>query len=226
MNAREYQGASSAASVDLLELVGKLKVKTPLTLVGFSLGGNISVIFAERHPELVKGLVLVSPGGFPTPMTASEKFFMNLVRLPGAGEYITRLMGEKISDPDSQVSDLFDPALLPGYVERLRGLERYKGTLRAWLSTIRHFPIQELEASFRAVGDSRIPVLLVWGKEDRVLPFATTEKVRAAIPQLELLAVERAGHASHYEKPAVVNAAFLSFLRRIEPPWPLRQEEF
>ena len=201
----------------LLELVGKLKVKTPLTLVGFSLGGNISVIFAERHPELVKGLILVSPGGFPTPMTASDKLFWNLVRLPGAGEYFIRLLGEKMSNPDSQSSDLYDQALLPGYVERLKGIERYKGTLYAWLSTIRHFPIQELESSYRAVGDSRKPVLLVWGKEDRVLPFATTEKVRAAIPQVELLALEQAGHASHYEKRDVVNAAILSFLRRIAP---------
>lgn len=201
----------------LLELIGKLKVKTPLALVGFSLGGNIAVIFAERHPELVNGLILVSPGGFPQPMTASEKLYLNLVRLPGMGEYLMRLFGEKMSSPDTQGSDLYDQALLPGYVERLKGLERYKGTLSAWLSTVRHFPIQTLESSYRAVGDSRKPVLLVWGKEDRVLPFATTEKVRAAIPQVELLALEQAGHASHYEKRAVVNEAILDFLRRIAP---------
>jgi pimeloyl-ACP methyl ester carboxylesterase len=175
------------------------------------------VIFAERHPELVNGLILVSPGGFPITMTAGEKLFQNLVRLPGLGEYSIRLLGEKMSNPDSQSADLYDQALLPGYVVRLKGLERYKGTLYAWLSTIRHFPIQELESSFRALGDSRKPVLLVWGKEDRVLPFATTEEVRAAIPQVELLALEQAGHASHYEKRDIVNAAILSFLRRIAP---------
>jgi 2-hydroxy-6-oxonona-2,4-dienedioate hydrolase len=67
------------------------------------------------------------------------------------------------------------------------------------------------------VGDSRKPVLLIWGKEDRVMPFATTEKVMAAIPQAELLVVEQAGHASHYEKRDVVNTAILSFLRHIAP---------
>ena len=82
---------------------------------------------------------------------------------------------------------------------------------------MRHFPMQELESSYRAVGDSRKPVLLVWGREDRIVPFATSEKVRAAIPQVELLAVEKAGHASHYEKRAVVNEAILNFLRRIAP---------
>jgi pimeloyl-ACP methyl ester carboxylesterase len=199
----------------LLELIGKLKVKTPLTLVGFSLGGNIAVIFAERHPELVNGLILISPGGFPLPKTS--RGFFNLLRLPGVGEYFIRLLGGKMSDPAGQVSDLYDQALLPGYVERLKGLERYKGTLSASLSTIRHFPIQGLESSYRAAADSGKPVLCIWGKEDRVVPFATAEKVMAAMPRVELLAIEQAGHASHYEKRDVVNAAILSFLRRIAP---------
>jgi pimeloyl-ACP methyl ester carboxylesterase len=200
----------------LLELAGTLKVKTPLTLVGFSLGGNISVIFAKRHPELVKGLILVSPGGLPQPMTGGMRFF-SLLRLPGVGEYFIRLAGKKMSNPDDQGLDLYDQALLPGYVERLRGLERYKGALSAWLSTIRHFPILDLESSYRVVGDSGKPVLCIWGKEDRVVPFASAEKVRAAIAHVELLAIDQAGHASHYEKRDVVNAAILDFLRRIAP---------
>lgn len=200
----------------LLELVIKLTVKTPVTLVGFSLGGDIAVIFAERHPELVNGLVLVSPGGFPL-MKAGEKLFWNFIRLPGVGEYFIRLAGKKMADPENQGSDLFDQALLPGYIERFKGLERYKGTLSAWLSTIRHFPIVGLESSFRAVGDSHKPVLLVWCKEDRAVPFATTEKVKAVTPQAELLAIELAGHASHYEKRDLVNAAILNFLQRITP---------
>ena len=199
----------------LLELVGKLNVKTPLTLVGFSLGGSISVIFAERHPELVKGLILVSPGGLPQPMTAGMRF-INLLRLPGIGEYFIRLAGKKLSNPDDQGLDLYNQGLLPGYVAGLKGLERYKGALSAWLSTIRYFPFQ-VESSYKSVGDSRKPVLCVWGQEDRVLPFATTETVKGVIPQVELLAVEKAGHASHYEKRDVVNAAIIDFLRRVEP---------
>jgi 2-hydroxy-6-oxonona-2,4-dienedioate hydrolase len=67
------------------------------------------------------------------------------------------------------------------------------------------------------VGDSGKPVLLIWGKEDRVLPFATTEKAKAAMPQVELVAVDQAGHGVHYEKSAVINEAILSFLRRVAP---------
>jgi len=70
------------------------------------------VIFAERHPELVKGLILISPGGLPQPATASMRFY-NLLRLPGVGEYMIRLAGRRISDPDTQSSDLYDQALLP-----------------------------------------------------------------------------------------------------------------
>jgi len=74
-----------------------------------------------------------------------------------------------------------------------------------------------MESSYRAVADSGKPVLCIWGQEDRVVPFATAERAKAAIPQMELLAIEQAGHASHYEKRGVVNEAILNFLRRITP---------
>ena len=51
-----------------LELIERLELPTPLTLAGVSMGGAISVLFAERHPELVNGLILVDPAGFPMPM--------------------------------------------------------------------------------------------------------------------------------------------------------------
>ena len=89
---------------------------------------------------------------------------------------------------------------------------RKKRRWLAWLGIL-----QGLDSSCRAAGDLHIPVLCIWGKEDRVLPFAATEKVMAAMPRVELLAVEQAGHASHCEKSAVVNVAILSFLRRIAP---------
>ena len=48
----------------LSELIEAVGIATPVTLVGVSMGGAISVIFTERHPELVRALVLVDPLGF------------------------------------------------------------------------------------------------------------------------------------------------------------------
>lgn len=196
----------------LLELIEHLKLKTPVTLVGVSMGGVISVIFSERHPDLVHALVLVDPAGFPLPLPLTAK----LVRLPGVGEYLMRLVGDK-SIRDGMAENFYDPSFLPGFAEKFEPQLQYEGYQYAILSTLRHMPMQSLESSFKAVGASGKPVLLIWGREDHTVPYETSEKAKAAIPQAELVTVEEAAHTPNYEKPEIVNAAMLDFLKRHAP---------
>ena len=197
----------------LLQLIERLKLRTPLTLAGVSMGGAISVIFAERHPELVNGLILVDPAGFPMPMPLAVK----LLRVPGLGEVLMRLLGDR-SIRAGMASNFFDPSLLPDFARKFAVQLQYQGFQRAQLSTLRNMPLQALEESYRAVGVAGTPVLLVWGRADGVIPFETSQNVRAAIPQSELLAVDRAAHTPNYERPEVVNPAILDFLGRLRAP--------
>jgi pimeloyl-ACP methyl ester carboxylesterase len=194
----------------LLQLIQKLALRTPLTLAGVSMGGAISVLFAEHHPELVNGLILVDPAGFPMPMPLAVK----LLRLPGLGELLMRLLGDR-SIRAGMASNFFDPSRLPDFACKFAVQLRYEGYQRAQLSTLRNMPLQSLEPSYRAVGAAGTPVLLVWGKADEVIPFETSQRVKTAIPQAELLAVEQAAHTPNYERPEVVNPAILEFLGRL-----------
>jgi len=45
------------------------------------------------------------------------------------------------------------------------------------------------------------------------VPFATSEQVRAAIPQIEFHAIDEAGHIPHYERPEAVNPILIEFFR-------------
>ena len=49
----------------LIELLQKLNIKTPVHLVGLSMGGAICVVFADRHPGMVSSVSLIAPAGFP-----------------------------------------------------------------------------------------------------------------------------------------------------------------
>ena len=196
-----------------MQLIERLKLRTPLTLAGVSMGGAISVIFAERHPELVNGLILVDPAGFPMPMPLA----MKLLRVPGLGEYLMRVAGDR-SIREGMGSNFFDAGLLPEFARRFAVQLQYRGFQQGQLSTLRHMPLEGLAESYRAVGSAGTPVLLIWGAEDKVIPFETSEKALAAIPQAELLAVERAGHTPNYERPELVNPAMLAFLGRLHAP--------
>lgn len=193
----------------LMQLIEKLELKTPLTLAGVSMGGAISVIFAARHPELVRGVILVDPAGFPLPLPATAK----LIRFPGVGEYLMRLLGDR-TIRQGMATNFHDPAVLEAFAKKFEPQLQYEGFQYAQLSTLRHMPMQSLEAEYRALGESGKPVLLVWGKQDQVIPFATHEKVLAAVPQAELLAVDDAGHVPQYETPEAVNPSVLEFLRK------------
>ena len=194
----------------LLQLIEGLKLRKPLTLAGVSMGGAISVLFAERHPELVNGLILVDPAGFPMPLPLAVR----LLRIPGLGELLTRLLGDR-SIREGMAANFYDPSLLPDFARKFAVQLQYQGYRQAQLSTLRNMPLQTLEPSYRAVGAAGTPVLLVWGRADPLIPFETSQKVRAAIPQAELLAVDRAAHTPNYERPEAVNPAILGFLGRL-----------
>ena len=197
----------------LAELIARLGLHTPVTLAGVSMGGAISVIFAERHPERVNGLILVDPAGFPLPLPLVAK----LVKLPGLGEYLMRVAGDRTIRA-GMAGNFFDASLLPDFARKFEVQLAYAGFQNAQLSTLRNMPLQSLAASFRSVGASGIPVLLIWGRADRVIPFETSEQVKAAMPQAQLLAVERAAHTPNYERPEVVNPAIERFLAGFAPP--------
>jgi pimeloyl-ACP methyl ester carboxylesterase len=67
-------------------------------------------------------------------------------------------------------------------------------------------------AELRKIGAHALPVLVVWGRDDRVVPFAGSAKLLTALPQATLLLVDSAAHLPHLERPDVVAAAVVRFL--------------
>lgn len=177
----------------LSDLLSALNVDMPVDLIGFSMGGAIIVIFADRHQARVRKLGLIDTAGFPPKRTLASK----LVQAPMVGELLT----------------CFDyrPAKHP---ERNRTQMRYKGFRRALLSTVRHGPQGDLAETYRRVGEQKRPVLLIWGREDQAIPFDTHKRVEETIPHLEFHAIDEAGHGPHGERPELVNPILIEFLRR------------
>lgn len=64
----------------------------------------------------------------------------------------------------------------------------------------------------RGVAATEVPVLLVWGKQDRTVPIEFSSVVREAIPTLRYEPIDSAGHLPHIEQAAEVRAIMLDFL--------------
>ena len=180
----------------LLDLLSALNVDKPVDLIGFSMGGAIIVIFADRHPAKVRNLGLIDTGGFPPRQTLAA----NLWQVPVVGELLTCLYYRPEKHPGRDSTQM-----------------RYKGFRRALLSTVRHGPVGDLAEIYRRVGEQKRPVLLIWGREDQTIPFDTHKRVEETIPHLEFHAIDEAGHGPHGERPELVNPLLIEFLRRY--PW-------
>jgi pimeloyl-ACP methyl ester carboxylesterase len=203
--------AYTAALFDrqLAALLDTLGVRGPAHVVGLSMGGWVGATFAGNHPERVRSLTLVDPvaatgGALPAPL-----------RAPGLGAALWQALVVP-GMAAGQMGDFHDPARFPDWADRYRVQMRYRGFGRALRSTRASLADVDMAAVYGRVARQQTPVLLVWGTEDRSVPFALSDSVRRWIPGAEFHAIPRAGHLPHMERAEVVNPVLVGFLRRVD----------
>ncbi len=196
----------------LHQLIEKLQFgnrRKNITVIGLSMGGIVSVNYADNHPEFVKRLVLVDPAGFPT----GKKLIPSIMKIPFLNKFIFKYVGSK-----RLVSKLYDDFLHPenfpkfeiSYTEQME----YRGFLRAILSTMLKLDMESAQATYERVGKTNIPVLLIWGELDETIPYHVHQQVCDAIPQIEFHSIQKAKHLPHYEQADEVNEILLKFLQK------------
>ncbi|MBU3916738.1 alpha/beta hydrolase, partial [bacterium] len=191
----------------LHELMSALKLDKKVTLVGWSMGGAISMYYARKYPDKVSKLVLTASAGFPPKLPMALK----LLTLPGLGRWLMSKVGEK-STFAALKGHFSNHDLFPEYYENSKVQMRYKGFKRTLLSTLVNFPFNDLPPLVAEVGRHPRPVLLIWGKKDEITPYEAAAKFKEFIPNLELLDFENAKHAVHYEHFQEVNEKMIAFL--------------
>jgi len=192
----------------LRELLDTLGFKS-INLIGLSMGGPITASFTAWYPARVKKLVLVDPAG-ARPVTVPR--LLKALTTPGFGELAFGLFGGMQLKKGVQ-SDFYDPAHVKAFVNKYMVQMKYKGFMRALLSTTRNGVLGDFSSTYRKVGTQGTPTQLYWGRDDKTVPFAHSEDILAAIPQAGFHAFDQCGHIPHYEKPDEFNPLLLEFLQ-------------
>jgi len=190
--------------IEMLDTLGFERIQ----MIGLSMGGPISASFTARYQDRVQKLVLVDPAGARSVTLAC---ILKGAAAPGFGELALGLFGSG-QMARSVKSDFYDPANIKAFVEQYMVQMKYKGFMRAILSTVRNGMLGNFSSTYRKIGEGGTPTLLLWGQDDRTVPFTHSEDILKAIPQAELHAFEHCGHLPHYEKPEEVNPLLLEFL--------------
>ncbi len=178
-----------------------------VTVVGHSLGGGIALQFAYQFPDQCQRLVLVGSGGLGPELSAG----LRLATLPGADFALTALAG--VSGPLRTGLRLLDCAGHLGGVRRLGDLAEAGEALlalkdvearRAFLRTLRSVVDargQSVTAVDRLYLANAIPMLVIWGTRDPIVPARHAENVRRLVPTDRIEVFPGAGHWPHLDEP-------------------------
>lgn len=208
-------GGLAAGLRDLLLILGHRRA----TLVGHSLGGGIAMQFAYQFPEILERLVLVSSGGLGPEVSP----LLRAAALPGAGPFIaatapllrplaTRLQRAEGGGrpPNTDLAEVAHGYALLSDPQRRA----------AFLSTVRSvigIGGQTVSATDRLYLAEAVPVLIVWGARDRLVPAHHAEHAHREIRGSRLEVFEDAGHLPQLEEPSRFVEALERFLEETEP---------
>lgn len=199
---RDYSDARSHAV--LMALMDQLGIARAV-VAGHSMGGRIAWTFAALHPERVKRLVLLAPDGFASPgftYGTAPKVPLLLRLLP----YVmpTFLLRASL------VPAYADPAMVTdALVRRYRDMLLAPGVRGAILDrTAQAILVDPVPLLRRIV----TPVLLLWGREDRMIPVGNADDYLAALPDARLMTFPGVGHVLHEEAADQTSEALRNFL--------------
>jgi len=201
----------------------------PVVLVGHSMGGMTIMALARQHPELfgpkVTGVVLISTVADDVDPT----LWLPVLLRPVARQVATPVMRgvstgrraaltERVRHAGGDLAFLSTryiafgaPAVSPSVVDYLERIIR--ATPVGVVAAFYHALLQHDErAALSVLG--RVPVTVVAGEEDRLIPLAQTEGLAAEIPGATLVRVPDAGHAIILERPELVNRVITELIAR------------
>ncbi len=178
-------------------------------LVGQSLGGGVAAQFSVRFPERVEKLVLVDCAGLANP----DPFSARLFKLSGVGEALMNFPGDALRKKMLKDFFLFRPeALSPELFRQLTWFQKINGTTATALSLMRRGFVDKIEGTFRQLARLKLPVLIIWGEQDRAIPLETGRHLHRLLQNSVFLIIRNAGHIPNLEQPTEFNARLKAFL--------------
>jgi len=185
-------------------------------LVGNSMGGAVAYTAAVSQPERTRSLALVAGGGVGTDVA----LFLRLCTLPGVPT-LSRIFGRPEQARGVLRTCFYDSRRIPAslYDEAERyGYPSFGEFVRALRSGVTIFGVRQSVREHWVALASRFagPVVVIWGREDRVLPVEHAAEAENVMPRARVELIDACGHLPQVERTDAFLAALLPFLDRAE----------
>lgn len=201
---------------DQAELIYKFILRknlSQLTLVGHSLGGGVALLTAiklsERKPERLASLILISSASYQQDLP----LFVNILRKPLLGRLAFCLLSNK-----KKVRMILKTAYYDDKKVSKEEVQAYAAPLNsaggenALIETAKKIIPSNIDEVTAEYGKIQFPALILWGRQDKIIPLKVGEKLHQALPNSQLVIIDRCGHIPHEEKPHEAISIICKFL--------------
>jgi pimeloyl-ACP methyl ester carboxylesterase len=186
-----------------------------LAVIGHSMGGGVTLMtyfkVAEDNPRRIKRLVLIDSAGYPQKMP----WFIRFARIPLVNSVGTRLLSPRFAAmmvlrkcyyhkdkiTDEQIDTYAYYGSLPGARE-------------AVVATAQQIVPEDIEAISALYKTISVPVLIIWGAEDQVVPVSVGKNFKRDIPDSELVILPQCGHIPPEEEAGETTRIVKEFLKK------------
>jgi pimeloyl-ACP methyl ester carboxylesterase len=203
----DYSAATDARFV--LELLDALKVQR-FVIGGNSLGGDVAWRVAALAPSRATRLILVDAAGPAFESDAVPLAFL-IARAPVLNRIAEHLLPRSVVT--ASVHNVYgDPSRIsPILVDRLFELTLREGNRRALTQRLARWTPGE---GAEAIATLRLPTLILWGGQDRLIPPDVAQVFKRDIAGSELVMFDDLGHVPHEEQPQRTVQPVLAFLAK------------
>lgn len=202
---------------DLLTMLGIDNV----TVVGHSFGGGVAMQFAYQYPERTERLVLVGSGGLGPEVSPAIRAIttpgfhqvMAVLAAPGLRHLTTTTLRMLARTRVSQLRDLGEVADIYDSFKD----PHTRAAIRHVVRAVVDWKGQIVTMSDRAYLTEAMPMCVVWGADDLVIPVAHASNASALAPTARIEIIPNAGHFPHKDHPERFVKIVRDFMRSTEP---------
>jgi pimeloyl-ACP methyl ester carboxylesterase len=200
---------------DLVDVVADRLKLGRYVVVGNSMGGGVAWGLALRHPDHVRGLVLVDSVGLPEARRDRGSPLVFKIMASPAGRLLLRHMDTRPLAERGLRSAYVDPSLVtPALIDRYVDLSRAPGHRSILLNG--QGPGSGPKITAETFKHIRIPTLVMHGEADTVIPVAAGRRLADAIPGARLITYPGVGHVPMEQIPDQSARDLRSFLQRLD----------
>lgn len=199
----------------LLGLLQHLKIKK-IFVVGHSYGGMIALhmqFYIKKYKAdlAINGMVLLDTPGYKN----SIPFFIKVLKSPILSFLMLDIIPPRLSAINVIINTFVNKRFaINKYLEKYVFFYRMKGfnsTLKQSAKQVIPVNLEEITSSYK---DINVPVLLIWGERDWLVPSSQAKKLKTNIKNANLIIIKDCGHVPHEEKPEITFHHIDQFLRK------------